>query len=66
MEWLFTHTEDPSASAAPAPAAAEPAKDVAQQLKLAPAQVPLRLCTTRPSASSSLPLISASFHVLQS
>ena len=39
MEWLFSHPEDPSASAAPAPAAAEPAKDVAQQLKLAPAQV---------------------------
>ena len=39
MEWLFSHPDDPSASAAPAPAAAEPAKDVAQQLKLAPAQV---------------------------
>ena len=56
MEWLFTHPEDPSVSAAPAPAAAEPAKDVAQQLKLAPAQVPLRLCTMSPSIQSCITL----------
>ena len=48
MEWLFSHPEDPSTLAAPAPAAAEPAKDVAQQLKLAPAQVALCPHTTRP------------------
>jgi len=41
MEWLFSHPEDPSISAAPAPAAAEQVTGVAQQLKLAPAQVTL-------------------------
>ena len=40
MEWLFSHPEDPSASAAPAAAAAENVTGVAQQLKLTPAQVP--------------------------
>ena len=49
MEWLFSHPEDPSAPAAPAPAAAEPAKDVAEQLKLAPAQVALCLHPARPN-----------------
>lgn len=39
MEWLFSHPEDPSASAAPAAAAAENVTGVVQQLKLAPAQV---------------------------
>ena len=64
MEWLFSHPEDPSAAAAPAPVAAEPATGVAQQLKLAPAQVALLPNTSKVShlstATQSLtPLCSA-------